>query len=196
MNIIFSIHALVYWTMVFLYDERDHVGFVEAASNSLKNQLLYTLPLSEIVTFYYPNETMGVVPSLFLLPLFAVAGDIYFYISHRPLHTKMLWAYHRTHHRGKVCVAKSLDADFPEHVVGNLGSFVAGILMCCYIGIVPHIYSIYLWAAIATMNTCISHSNGKAPGDTGDHLRHHSHLNCNYGFGFYLLDRVAGTYKH
>ena len=195
MNIIFPIHMLIYWTMVSLYDEKDHADFFVAASNSLKNQLLYTLPLSQILTSYYPNETLGLLPSLFLLPVFTVTGDIYFYITHRPLHTKLLWNYHKTHHRGRLCVAKSLDADLPEHVIGNLGSFVIGISLCYYIGLVPHLYSLYLWTAIATMNTCVSHSNGNAPGDTKDHLRHHSHLNCNYGFGLYLVDSVMGTYR-
>ena len=101
----------------------------------------------------------------------------------------------KTHHRGKVHVAKSLDADLIEHLIGNLGSFIAPFILF-HIMDIPFNMIIYnIWVAIATLNTCVSHLGYKAFGDKGVHNLHHKYLKCNYGTGFYILDRLLGTYK-
>lgn len=51
----FFIHIICYWAMVFLYDKKVPIDDLKiAASSSLKNQLLYTLPCTVIFFNNYP----------------------------------------------------------------------------------------------------------------------------------------------
>ena len=93
-----------------------------------------------------------------------------------------------------VCVSKSLDADALEHIIGNLGSFIIGVLLLWYCNCIVNIYIFGGWVGFVTLNTCISHSNKTCFLDSGDHLHHHKYLNCNYGFGLYTIDRLVGTF--
>ena len=95
----------------------------------------------------------------------------------------------------KICVAKSLDANGLEHVFGNLGSFMFGIMVLWYFNIVINFYVISSWFGFVTICTCINHSNNKCALDNNIHFNHHKYRNCNYGFGLYLMDRVMNTYK-
>jgi len=193
---VFLIHVICYWIMVTMYDKdvpkKDHNN---AILSSLKNQICITFPANYIFFLYYPISYDNVLYSTLSMPFLAVCSDIYFYISHRPLHTKWLYNYHKHHHIGKVCVAKSLDADGIEHLVGNLGSFISGIMVLWYFGFIMNIYVLATWVGIVTTSTCISHSNNKCLMDTGMHLIHHKKRQCNYGFGFYIMDRIMGTYN-
>lgn len=194
--ILFYIHIICYWTMVFLYDRNvPKIDYENAIVSSLKNQILFTLPSTLILGHYYPIQYNNFFSSLIYFPILIVSSDCYFYISHRPLHTNWFYHLHKHHHTGSVHVAKSLDADGLEHIFGNLGSFVIGILLLWYYGIIINFYTICGWVGLATINTCISHSNGNCYLDTRKHLLHHKYRKCNYGFGFYLLDRITGTYK-
>ena len=194
-NTLFAIHCLCYWTMVILYD-LDSLKFIsESVIKSLINQFFCTLPSCYLLFYYYPIEYNNFYLSIFMIFPLILSGDIYFYFSHRPLHSSFFWKYHKTHHRGKVCVSKSLDADFCEHLFGNLGSFVIGIILMKYIGFIYNIYILYLWGAVATINTCISHSNNKCFLDDGVHTIHHKRLKCNYGTGLYLMDRFFGSHQ-
>jgi lathosterol oxidase len=124
-----------------------------------------------------------------------MTGDCYFYLTHRPLHTKWLFKYHKAHHTGIIHVAKSLDADALEHVFGNIGSFVSGILILWYFGHIINFYTICIWVGISTLSVCSSHSNLKCHFDDGVHQKHHKYIKYNYGNGFYICDRLMGTYK-
>ena len=190
--IAFSIHFIIYWVMVVLYDD---VYNIEACKNSLKNQFILTLPLSILFFNYYPIEYNNIFISFACIPFIIVTSDIYFYLSHRPMHTKLLYKYHKHHHTGEVCVAKALDADGIEHIIGNLGSFISGILLLWYFGFIINIYIFTTWVGLVTINTCVSHNKNPPITDKGLHLNHHKYRNCNYGFGFYIMDRMMGTYK-
>jgi sterol desaturase/sphingolipid hydroxylase (fatty acid hydroxylase superfamily) len=111
------------------------------------------------------------------------------------MHSKWLYHLHKHHHTGSVCVAKSLDANALEHIIGNLGSFIIGVVCLWYFGVIINIYMVGGWVGFVTINTCISHSNFQCTIDSGNHLNHHKYLNCNYGFGLYLMDRLTGTFK-
>ena len=194
--IIFLIHIICYWTMVFLYDKNVPIDdFNIAASSSLKNQVLYTLPSTILFFNYYPIQYDNFLFSIGYLPILIISSDCYFYISHRPLHTQWLYHLHKHHHTGTVCVAKSLDANGLEHLFGNLGSFIIGVVCLWYFGVIINIYIVGSWVGLATINTCISHSNFQCCLDSGSHFNHHKHRQYNYGFGLYLLDRLGGTYK-
>ena len=193
---IFLIHFICYWSMVYEYDKSVPPQiFWKSAKNSLKNQILYTLPSIYLLVNYYPIKYDNILLSFGYIPFLVVAGDCYFYITHRPLHTKILFNLHKSHHNGIVHVAKSLDADGIEHIVGNLGSFIIGILLFQYFGYIINIYVLEFWVGFSTINTCISHSNKNCLLDDGNHQTHHKYLKCNYGTGLYILDRCFGSYK-
>ncbi len=175
--IIFLIHVICYWLVVLLYDR--HVPqneFDVAARSSFKNQVLYTLPSTILFFNYYPIQYDNFLFSIGYLPILIISSDCYFYISHRPLHTKLLYHLHKHHHTGTVCVSKSLDANGLEHLFGNLGSFIFGVLLLWYFGFIINIYIIGSWVGLATINTCISHSNFQCCLDTGSHLNHQSSI--------------------
>ena len=188
----FLIHFLIYWFMVLVFDD---VYDTKAFKDSFKNQILLTLPLSILFFNYYPIEYNNIFISFACVPLIVVISDIYFYCTHRPLHTSLLWKYHKTHHHNTVSIAKSLDADIVEHAVGNLGSFIIGFIVLRHWGIIFNIYIFHIWAIISTISTCASHSGKKILGDSGVHEIHHKYLKYNFGTGLYIVDRIMGTYK-
>jgi len=194
--IFFLIHFICYWCMVFIYDKNiKKTVFYNSILLSLKNQLLYTFPSMYILFNYYPISYDNFLFSFLYIPLLVITGDIYFYISHFPLHSRLLFKYHKTHHTGTTHVAKSLDADLIEHIFGNLGSFLCGILILKYFNHIINIYVLGLWIGIITINVCTSHINGESSLNNGLHKIHHKKLNCNYGNGFYIMDKIFGTYK-
>jgi sterol desaturase/sphingolipid hydroxylase (fatty acid hydroxylase superfamily) len=196
-NKVFLLHFICYWSLVIIYDKNvPKKVFYKSVMLSLKNQLLYTYPSICILFIYYPISYDNFLFSFLYLPFLVASGDIYFYISHRPLHSKLFFKFHKHHHTGIIHVAKSLDADGLEHVLGNLGSFLCGILVLQYFEHTINIYIICLWVCMVTVNVCISHSNNKCDIDNGLHKTHHKKLNCNYGNGFYIMDRIFGTYKN
>ena len=195
-NSIFFIHFVCYWTMVALYDKNVPAKtFYKSALLSLKNQILYTYPIIYFLFKYYPISYDNFLISICYLPVLVITGDLYFYISHRPLHSKLLFKYHKSHHTGLIHVAKSLDADALEHIFGNIGSFLCGILLLWYFNYIINIYILAFWVGSITLNTCISHSNNNCSLDNGVHKLHHKYLNCNYGTGLYIIDKLCGSFE-
>ena len=195
MIVLFYIHCICYWLMVLIYDKNVPLkDYNNAVVSSLKNQILYTLPITVIFFNYYPINYNDFIYSIGYLPFLIVTSDGYFYLTHRPLHTKAFYHLHKHHHTGIVCVAKSLDAGAIEHIIGNLGSFIIGILLLWYCNCIVNIYIFGGWIGFVTLNTCISHSNKTCFLDSGNHLHHHKYLNSNYGFGLYTIDRLIGTF--
>ena len=103
--------------------------------------------------------------------------------------------YHKLHHSDIVSVAKSLDADALEHLLCNLGSFLIGFYILSCLDIILNVYVICFWTMLATINTCSSHSSDIGPYDSGVHKKLHELLKYNYGTGFYIMDRLFGSYK-
>ena len=191
----FLIHMICYWGMVYKYDSQTGKEFKTAVIYSLKNQICGTLPMTYLFFQYYPINYTNFLSSILLLPVVVLISDIYFFCTHYPFHKiRFLWEYHKIHHHGKVHVAKSLDADILEHVVANLGSFGIPFVTLRYLGFIFNIYILYFWVGLSTLNTCVSHLGFRSFGDKGIHHSHHKYLKCNYGTGFYVMDRFLGTY--
>ena len=92
----FGLHFVSYWSMVYKYDMDFDKDYVVALQNSLRNQLFVTLPATALFFNWYPIEYGNFVYSVASLPIIIVCGDIYFYLSHRPLHSKYLWHFHKS----------------------------------------------------------------------------------------------------
>ena len=121
-------------------------------------------------------------------------ADVYFYSLHRLCHLNpVLWEIHKYHHTGNTSAVKALDAHYIEHLVINLGSVWFGVFLLQQIEIIINIYVLYIWIILTTINTCINHTVNL--NTTRKHILHHKFLTCNYGVGFYLMDRLCNTYR-
>lgn len=193
---LFLTHFFCYWIMVLLYDTDIPSKDLDLAIySSLKNQVFYTLPIFVLFSYNYPIVYSNFTYSTLYMPFLVVTSDVYFYITHIPLHSRYLYKIHKHHHINTVCVAKSLDANGFEHIVGNMGTFFFGILSLWYFNIILNMYIIVSWIGLVTIINCASHSNNKCFLDNSLHNNHHKYRNCNYGFGIYLMDRIMNTYK-
>ena len=90
---VFLIHFLCYWVMVYLYDKNvtwnEFILLDKPVVLSIKNQIFYTYPTINILFRYYPVKYDNLILSVGYIPMLVVMGDIYFYITHRPLHNKL-----------------------------------------------------------------------------------------------------------
>jgi sterol desaturase/sphingolipid hydroxylase (fatty acid hydroxylase superfamily) len=193
-QIVFLIHIMNYWWICIYYDNfyKNFIHLKDSIEGSIKNQLFVTLPFVYLFMNNYPIENNNILLSVILIPFLVIVADFYFYITHRLAH-KYLWFIHKYHHKGKNYAVKSLDAHMTEHLICNLGSIVFGLYCFKYYNIIINIYILYLWIAFTTINTCLTHTEDYDK--KGDHLIHHKYLHYNYGVGFYIMDKVIGTYK-
>ena len=127
-----------------------------------------------------------------------IISDIYFYTSHRLLHTKWLYAsIHKKHHYFTAPIALStLYCHRFEMIFSNIiTSILPGILLG------SNLYMIQLWTLIGIINSTIVHS-GYTLGQSSKwflinsiiHDQHHQYFNVNYGLSG-LTDIIFGTNK-
>jgi sterol desaturase/sphingolipid hydroxylase (fatty acid hydroxylase superfamily) len=190
----FFSHFLCYWAMVLYYDiDAEN----EPVIRSFSNQFCYTLPLIIAYCTCFEPVSYNLVSSFLLaILILPIVAEFYFYAWHRLLHTAHFFYLHRSHHSGSVSVINSLDSGPFEHCIVNLGTPMSGILMGNCMGYSWNIYCLCIWVAISTISVCSSHINKPSCLDKGYHMLHHHRLLCNYGFGFYLIDRFFGTFKY
>ena len=143
--------------------------------------LLYCL--SSCIPFY--NVPVSNKPVLYVLMTWIVIADLVFTVSHRLLHTKWLYWLHKQHHANNPSYSTStFDAHVVEYLFGNVATGL--VPMLCVPG--SHMTQL-IWILSANVNTVSGHHL------EGPHLLHHKLLNCNYGQGFYVWDRLFGTYR-
>jgi sterol desaturase/sphingolipid hydroxylase (fatty acid hydroxylase superfamily) len=122
---------------------------------------------------------------LFLMYLIV---DVWFYWTHRLIHTPLLYKLiHKLHHRFKAPTAvASMYANPIEFCIGNLGGVVIGpVITNC------HPYTAYFWTCFGLFSTGGSHS-GYTFFDAKGHDAHHEFFNYNFGVGG-LMDYLCGT---
>ena len=190
--ILFLTHIASYWLTALVYTylykqwnkESNYVIHVV-----LKNQFLYTslyiLPFN-----YYPEPFISNLHIIWQLPVIILLTDIIFYTSHRYFHyNKILYKYiHKTHHEYDPPIASAALYAHPiEHLFVNLLSTVLPLFI-----VRANLFVALLWAIIASVNVVIAHS-GIWPSDP--HTTHHKYLNCNYGAGPLLIDKLFQTFR-
>ena len=202
------VHLATYWGMVVLFDfakdgppTLDRKDYARVARAALWNQIFLTLPLGwlGLSILMYPM-TPSDAQQAYDLPWLAVVillSDIYFYLTHRLLHTRWLWHLHKSHHHGELAVAKALDAGCIEHVGCNLGAWIFPfVFLQVLTGRRPAPMLLGTWTVLATWSTCASHAKQRGVhGDKGFHAVHHANRNANFGVGFYAMDKFLGTFK-
>lgn len=151
------------------------VGYVLLKSYTilptLINNTLYTELINYIILYYYLH-------------------CIWFYFSHRILHTRFFWYYiHYIHHIYiKTMPYAALYCHPLEHVFMNLMSIFIGPIL-----FPSNMLVTKLWFHICTINTVISHFSSMRETKSSSHDLHHLLYRYNYGTGRFM-DIIFGTY--
>tara|TARA_Y100000590_G_scaffold437324_1_gene558847 strand:+ start:3052 stop:3636 length:585 start_codon:yes stop_codon:yes gene_type:complete len=187
----FMLHMVIYWGLIGYYGDSNKNGYWEACRASLKNQLFILFPSLLILFRYYPFVQNNFLGSLLLVPFHILIADIWFYFSHRLAHTKLFWKYHKMHHKYTVNISTTLDGDWFEQLFINQLSVIMGPLLLEYIGYAMNVYVFMFWTVFTTANNCWAHMESDIY-----HHYHHTYLKYNYGNGFYVMDRLFGSFKN
>lgn len=181
-NFFLSMIALMTYTVSCIYlgkNEKDTSQRILAYTNSIFNFIILIF-----LSIFIPN--IPISESHFIpFVSWILLSELLFTILHRILHTKYLYFLHKQHHQNNPSyTTSSFDASLFEFLVGNIGT-----------GVLP-MYLVYgskiaqiSYAIIVIYNVVLSHSQ------EGPHIIHHKLFNYNYGQGFYLFDRLFGTYR-
>lgn len=140
-----------------------------------KHTLLITDP------FHWPTEIIKFVTCFFIV-------DVWFYVTHRALHSKILYArIHKIHHRFKAPTAVAAMYAHPlEYGIGNLGGVAAGVVLTnC------HPCTAFLWTGFGVVSSTLGHSGYSFFG-AQNHDFHHQYFTYNYGVGG-GMDWLCGT---
>lgn len=181
----FAAHLISYWVSAFVLDKEATIQYLRNGTS--RTVLFNQIVINALVAPLSPNRGFR---SLWWFPAQLVAAalitDILFYCMHRLFHGKLLYRrFHFVHHAQEASAAGSLCAHPVEHFFANaLPVVLAGSLTGM------STYAFTLWIIIATTNNILGHmpSRGKL------HIIHHKKLNKNYGVGFFVADRIFGTF--
>ena len=196
----FSVHFISYWFFVGCFYSIDKKFIEKAPDNkqkyfnaikvSLKNQLLYGLPLMILLSPYLQIAIESSISDSNLMSItkvfsITILSMLLFYISHRILHLNFFYKLiHRIHHRYIICVSPcALYAHPIEYIIANNLVF---LLPYCLIGTK---YLIGLGMIISgSFLTTLAHVNYE------DNFHKFHHLKFNYNYGFTpLFDRFFLT---
>ena len=211
---IFYIHLLIYWTLSFfcyVFDWLVQYNLVvdmykqnpintsywkychKSIKSSFVNQMILTLPVLRFIEQFIIDDVYMVRwIEICKLLVYIICADFWFYTLHYLYHTNpYLYRIHKFHHRLRsTSAASALDAHPIEHLLINLGSVSIGpLLWNCYIP------TLQVWVFITTATSCLSHSGFKYNLVGSAHNLHHKLCKYNYGQGFYLMDRIFGTFR-
>ena len=127
--------------------------------------------------------------ALHIIP-FILIVDVVFYVTHRLLHTRMLYALvHKVHHSFSAPFALAAVYAHPlEHLMSNVLSISAGPLV-----LGSHPITCGLWACVAIFSTTGAHSGFSFSHIKPAHDWHHESFTGNFGAGFGVLDALLGT---
>ena len=129
--------------------------------------------------------------TIFKYIISGILVEIYFYLSHRLMHHRLLYKYHSIHHRviyprAYACVY----CHWIEMIVVNISTVMFGVVVTKM-----NMGEICLWMFIACFNTMWGHSGGDFNLSILSHkyhYRHHTLIGGNYGTGMFM-DKTFNT---
>ena len=185
-KLFYRINAECEWNAVKL--QKYRTDLLDIWSNALENSFT-NIMVSSIFILFLPSHQVSYIKSILNIPLYIVLVDCLFYFIHKILHkVPCLYKYHKQHHSTKLVVAPNgLDADIYEHIFLNIGSIFIPYIILGFSNSFMVIYVCY-----ASFSAASSHSGYK---HSIRHNLHHQYTNVNYGTGFYIMDRLFGTFK-
>ena len=163
--------------------------YVVLTNQIISGMLLYNCDLN--VNEFYLNTVyiifITIISDLYMIIFF---HTVYFYIVHRLFHLPQLYKLHKLHHNNIITYPHTaLYCHIIEHLLLNCMSVIIGVYIWkC------HIYSVFIWVFIFTINTINSH-NSISHKSIKKHDYHHLLHNVNYGSGFNFMDMIFNTYK-
>ena len=172
-------------------------SLAKTVANALMNQILVFLPGFFLLHFVSQALGFGLKMERELPPLSEVAYsavaivacvEVGFYYSHRLLHVKSLYFFHKPHHTFVTPIALSAIYSHPVE------AFISSV--CCIVGpaffLRTHLSLFYFGMFVGWAVTCRSHSGYGGIDNRIAHDLHHSKNNGNFGLTG-VLDYLHGT---
>lgn len=174
-------------------------GIIISNLNLMQNVVVYGLICHFIPDIFVPMSfddlnVLSVLYLLFQIMTYELVAELYFYSIHRLLHITCNQI-HMQHHRSHLIVAASVyDSHIVEHLILNVGALFVPLLLLYSLDIRMPMAAFYIITMITTFNGCQSHSGYTQDGRL--HYLHHKYMKKNYGFGFFLPDRIAKSFVY
>ena len=165
------------------------VGFNSWVLNPLLGLVLFPLTRGPLDR---PLPALGEL--VFHLVMFLLVEEVCFYYSHRLFHSPYFYKrFHKIHHEWTAPIAMAAIYAHPlEHILSNLLPVAAGPLLMG-----SHIVTMWIWFAVALVNTCYSHSGYHFPFTLPTQFHDYHHLKFSNNFGVLgVLDYLHGTDSH
>ena len=193
---LFLLSFITFHCIAFSSNEQRNEEWWNGYKMSCLNYLLTLLLFSSTIMFdththlviphtdtFYTSDLLYFIPHVFI-------ADSIFYWTHRLCHTRLLYKIHKQHHKWNEPVSSSfLDANPIEHMIVNIPTVVIPLYV-----IRVSVLQQGLWVISVTIYSVTSHMvsyDSKQP-----HILHHKLRRVNYGAGgYYLMDRLMGTYR-
>ncbi|WP_141732211.1 sterol desaturase family protein [Oligoflexus tunisiensis] len=200
----------------YLWHKKRRIFAIKVSENQLKREIRHSLVVLLVDSFL----TIALFQSGLLRPLtslnwawtilvFAahfVFFEVWFYCSHRLLHSRALFKFHAIHHQSRVCTPIS---NFSGSVTDRLFSatgFIIPLLAFSYFGLLP-LAAFNLILITNAFGTMMLHSNLEVLAGTkrqkwrsllghsiSSHALHHSRIHGNFGLFTSFMDHMFGTY--
>lgn len=126
---------------------------------------------------------------LWPIAIWYLLAEVWFALSHRLMHSRRLYRFHKKHHTdtSPPTACDVLNCGVVELFLVNIATVMIGPVL-----VPANYFTMCIWIAITTSQATLGHSN--LIGQSELHSIHHARCNVNYGTGFYLLDRLLGTF--
>lgn len=164
--------------------------------------LFVAIAQAKFTRVYLDFEFRGAVYLVFSFIMYIVFYEVFYYFSHRLLHTNFLYKHiHSIHHKVKSPTVTSI---YCFHPIESVGHFIFHMTFVLTIPIHP--YALILSSIFLHQGNIVGHlgyeiytknfkDRFRFLNSASGHFLHHQAENCNYGYAFTILDTVFKTYQ-